>query len=58
MKLRARKVPRECFDFWMFLDVLRFWVPSKSKLPVGLITFIYEVLLILYTFEAEGRGAN
>ena len=38
MKLSARKVPREYFDFWMFLNVLRLWVPRKLGLPVLLLS--------------------
>ena len=34
MKPIARRVPQECFDFWMFLDVLWLWVPNKSGLWV------------------------
>ena len=38
MKLSARRVPRECFDFWMFLDVLWHWVASNSGLPLILLS--------------------
>ena len=38
MKLSARRVPRVCFDFWMFLDALWHWVASKSGLPVLLLS--------------------
>ena len=33
MRMRARKIPRQCVGFLIFLDVLKLCVPSTSRLP-------------------------